>query len=101
MKLLLENGFVQEHTDFGKNMLIYMVKLLKDAETLSVSLFDGTITLIMPETMAKEWSATDRVGYDREEDGLYMLIEKDFQCLDEVAEDQSDNYPNPLAEKRA
>jgi len=25
------------------------------------------------------------------------LVEKDFKCLDNVAEDQSDNYPNPLA----
>ena len=29
---------------------------------------------------------------------LYILIEKDFKCLDNTIEDQSDNYPNPLAE---
>jgi hypothetical protein len=27
------------------------------------------------------------------------LIEKDFQCLDNTEEDQSDMYPNPLAEQ--
>jgi hypothetical protein len=27
-----------------------------------------------------------------------LLVEKDFVCLDNTIEDQSDNYPNPLAE---
>ena len=26
---------------------------------------------------------------------LFLLIEKDFVCLDHTFEDQSDNYPNP------
>jgi len=26
---------------------------------------------------------------------LHLLLEKDFVCLDNTAEDQSDNYPNP------
>ena len=26
---------------------------------------------------------------------LFLLIEKDFVCLDETIEDQSDNYENP------
>ena len=26
---------------------------------------------------------------------LYLLIEKDFACLDHSSEDQSDNYENP------
>ena len=28
---------------------------------------------------------------------LYLLLEKDFQCLDNSIEDQTDNYENPLA----
>jgi hypothetical protein len=28
---------------------------------------------------------------------LFLLIEKDFVCLDNTFEDQSDNYPNPNA----
>jgi hypothetical protein len=30
------------------------------------------------------------------EEKLHLLVEKDFTCLDNVTEDQSDNYPNPL-----
>jgi len=51
----------------------------------------------MPEAMADEWLVTDRVGFEYYENGLSLLIEKDFKCLDNVAEDQSDNYPNPLS----
>jgi hypothetical protein len=28
---------------------------------------------------------------------LFLLVEKDFVCLDNTVEDQSDNYPNPNA----
>lgn len=50
----------------------------------------------MPETMAESWATTDKVGFEETTDSLYLLIEKDFQCLDNVIEDQSDNFPNPL-----
>jgi hypothetical protein len=49
--------------------------------------------------MAVEWASTDRVGYESNHNQMYLLIEKDFKCLDNVAEDQSDNYPNPLSLK--
>nr|WP_262492994.1 hypothetical protein [Mucilaginibacter paludis] len=39
--------------------------------------------------------ATDNVDFNTNDGKLYLLIEKDFACLDHVAGDQSDNYPNP------
>lgn len=30
---------------------------------------------------------------------LNLTLEKDFVCLDERSEDQSDNYPNPRLEE--
>jgi hypothetical protein len=51
----------------------------------------------MPDLMANEWALTERVGLEHQDNGLFLLVEKDFKCLDNVAEDQSDNYPNPLA----
>jgi hypothetical protein len=53
--------------------------------------------MFMPNAMAEEWTSTDQVGFENNGGQLYLLIEKDFKCLDNVAEDQSDNYPNPLA----
>jgi hypothetical protein len=46
-----------------------------------------------------EFVNTDKVGYEGTHGNLHLLVEKDFTCLDNVAEDQSDNYPNPLAAK--
>jgi hypothetical protein len=51
------------------------------------------------------WINTDQTGFEYfmdlegTEDKLYLLVEKDFTCLDKVDEDQSDNYPNPLLNK--
>lgn len=53
--------------------------------------------MFVPAFMAEEWVTTDCVGYEKCDGPLYLLIEKDFKCLDNVAEDQSDNYPNPLS----
>jgi len=50
----------------------------------------------MPAAMVHEWVETEKVGFEYTDSHLYLLVEKDFQCLDNVAEDQSDNYPNPL-----
>ena len=55
--------------------------------------------MYMPAAMTVEWASTDRVGYESNHNQMYLLIEKDFKCLDNVAEDQSDNYPNPLSLK--
>jgi hypothetical protein len=50
--------------------------------------------------MIIELKDTDKVGFGNQAAGLHLLIEKDFTCLDNVDEDQSDNYPNPLLQKK-
>jgi hypothetical protein len=40
---------------------------------------------------------TEKVGFEAINGALQLLVEKDFTCLDKIDEDQSDNYPNPLA----
>lgn len=91
-----ENGYVEETTDFGNHIFTYAVQKNK-LNNLSAVFENIKITLLMPERMAGEWAITDKVGFEYTENGLYLLIEKDFKCLDNVAGDQSDNYPNPLA----
>ena len=49
--------------------------------------------------MILELLDTDRIGFENRYEELHLLVEKDFTCLDNVGEDQSDNYPNPLAKK--
>ena len=50
----------------------------------------------------KEWVKTDLEGFDAimdngTEEGLYVLVEKDWQCLTPRDEDESDLFPNPNA----
>ena len=95
----IKRGQLQEQANFGGNVLTYAIES-SNADELSATFENNTITLYMPFTMAAEWTVTDRVGYENRTPEFYLLVEKDFQCLDNVEEDQSDNYPNPLAAKK-
>lgn len=95
---LLKNGYLEEQTVFGSSVLTYALQVYNSSR-LSAGFDDNKITLFMPEPMANEWVSTNKVGFEENSGQLYLLIEKDFKCLDNVAEDQSDNYPNPLSGK--
>jgi len=90
-----KDGYLEECTHFGEQTLIYALQRSTEAN-LSAVFESNKITLFMPAAMADEWVSTDVVGFEDQDNKLYLLIEKDFKCLDNVAEDQSDNYPNPL-----
>jgi len=90
------DGYLEEITDFGPSQLIYALKTTASNE-LWVNFEQNKITLFMPVFMRNEWLSTDRVGFDHRTPNFYLLVEKDFQCLDNTHEDQSDNYPNPLS----
>ena len=97
-----KEGMVNESTDFGSGKLQYVLKTANQP-AMSAVLSNQTITLLVPQTWAEEWVSTERVGYEAHMplpsgDSLYLLLEKDFVCLDNTTEDQSDNYPNPLAD---
>jgi hypothetical protein len=92
------DGYLEETTNFGTQVFKYALQR-SSSDCLTADFNDNTIIMLMPVTMAIEWTSTDRVGYENSTGPMYLLIEKDFKCLDNVAEDQSDNYPNPLSVK--
>ncbi len=99
-----ENGQLQEKTEFGNGELKYAIISSINHETLSVEWANNTILLNIPAMVANNWTTTNLVGLEARQPlgngkELFLLIEKDFKCLDATTEDQSDNYPNPLAEK--
>lgn len=96
--LFYKNRHLQDSTSFGNRQLIYQLKSTEQ-DDLTASFVDDTITVMVPLAKLNQLAQTDKVGFDGKDGALYILIEKDFQCLDDVAEDQSDNYPNPLAAK--
>ncbi len=93
-----KNGYLEEHTNFGGSKLTYAIQS-SDTDKLSSTFINNKITLLMPQAFVKEWADTDRVGFENRTPDFFLLVEKDFKCLDNVEEDQSDNYPNPLAKQ--
>jgi hypothetical protein len=94
-------GFLENRTEFLNDpAFYYCLQKKKDITALEASFTGGRISVFVPEKMAEEWATTDIVGFDNkmtigEDKELFLLIEKDFVCLDHTFEDQSDNYPNP------
>ena len=97
-----EKGYWEEKTEFGNTTLTYAIQKDSAAKELSAKMEGTTITMILPESIANEWTSTNIVGFQNQYQlptgtELFLLIEKDFVCLDNTFEDQSDNYPNPNA----
>jgi len=95
---LSREGYLEDQINFAGTPLIYAIQLT-DGQELTSSYIDNKITMCMSRKMIAELTDSDRVGFKNSNSGLELLVEKDFTCLDNVDEDQSDNYPNPLAKK--
>jgi len=96
---LAKKGYLEEVINFEGQSLIYSIQTAVNEE-LSASYINNKISLLMPEYMIAELADTNRIGFENNKGQLHLLVEKDFTCLDNVEEDQSDNYPNPLAEEK-
>lgn len=95
-------GVLEDATEFGNNKLLYAIESKSDINELQSTFENNRITVCIPEAISNEWVSTDIVGFENKFDigdgkQLFLLIEKDFVCLDNTLEDQSDNYPNPNA----
>lgn len=99
---LCTKGYIENKTKFNTDVFTYAIRLVADSKKLDAQFRDNTITLNLPQSLGSNWHLTERVGFSETIDiedngGLSLLLEKDFTCLDERQEDQSDNYPNPKA----
>jgi hypothetical protein len=93
---LAATGSLDESVSFGASSLAFAIRT--SAGNALASVFNNdTVTLFMPQHMITELAETDKVGFESREGDLHLLVEKDFTCLENIGEDQSDNYPNPLA----
>lgn len=98
-----KEGYLEEKTEFGNNTFVYAMQSNQDAKELTAEFSDTKITLLIPSNLSDKWVNTNQVGLENEMEigsgkQLFLLIEKDFKCLDNTIEDQSDNYPNPLSD---
>lgn len=96
-------GEVKDQIKFGENCLEYSLAK-SDKHVIAASFSENTIMVHMPTPLVEKWTESDLVGLDNTnelngdiEGDIYILIEKDFQCLHKrPMEDESDNYPHPL-----
>lgn len=100
VKTLSENEQVTSKTNFGDNTFNYQIILVENIKTLQAVFSNHTITLKVPKTWGKQWYTNEIIGANYSQklpngETLSLLLEKDFTCLDNTIEDQSDNYPNP------
>jgi len=89
LKELYKKGKIKGSCQFGSSSIFkYSIKTSKDhnEEVMCITLKKNHIVVEINKNDVKEWYKTDLVGFDSEmdnggDDGLYVLIEKDFPCL--------------------
>ncbi len=97
---LAASGSVTDETPFGDRTFRYAVQGSASDPTISATFAGDTITMHVPNEQIRDWDKNDVISIDAHMPlpsggSLYLLLEKDFQCLDKTTEDQSDNYTNP------
>ncbi|HQR01565.1 MAG TPA: hypothetical protein PLA61_12020 [Ferruginibacter sp.] len=97
---IASEGYLEEQTSFGTQKLIYALKRVDSGTGLTAAMEGNKITMFIPSSLSNDWPANQVVGFNARmpvgvDETLYLLLEKDFVCLDHTDEDQSDNYENP------
>ncbi len=93
-------GYLEAETLFVNNKLVYALQRVDEGNTLTAALEQNKITVFVPAELTKDWPVNNIVGFEAnmplaDNKTLFLLVEKDFVCLDHTDEDQSDNYENP------
>ena len=94
-------GWLEEKTEFiNDHSFHYRLERKAGINNLEAFFSGNRICIFIPENFSTEWINTDVIGFNHKMDigdskELFLLIEKDFVCLDDSFEDQSDNFPNP------
>ncbi len=97
---LVHEGLIEELTPFGNATFSYALQRQENGSALSATFENGKITMMVPQSLIAGWDTNNLVTIDNymptgNGTDLYLLLEKDFQCIDATTEDQSDNYINP------
>ena len=97
---------IQETVYFGQENILKYTLIPDTVEELTATFENDTIKIYAPALRIKQWCENeDDVGFDRsirhaEGTSLYILVEKDYKCLDIRDEDESDLFENPNAGKQ-
>lgn len=96
---LCHEKFIVEETNFLDSDFSYAVKA-SNAKNLEVNFSNNQILLQVPEKLLQDWDTNNKVSFSHSiatsnKKNIDILLEKDFTCLEDRGEDESNNYPNP------
>ena len=96
---LCQEKFIAEETNFSNLDFSYAVKV-SDSKNLEINFSNNQILLQIPEKLIQGWETNTKVGFSHSvptsnNKFIDLLLEKDFTCLEDRGEDESNNYPNP------
>lgn len=94
LEKLKKHGLIRESVAFLKGFHFhYELKIDEKIKTIEASFSSATITVSIPLSMANSWIDTEQVGVENtSENGLFILIEKDFPCKTRLDEDKNDFF---------
>ena len=97
---LSTEGIVKDQTNFVNGSFIYSIEKETNGSNIRADYINNQLTVYVPANLLSDWPNNKVISlHNRLTDGslpeLYLLVEKDFKCIDNSSEDQSDNYDNP------
>ncbi|NOT36121.1 MAG: hypothetical protein HOP11_01950 [Saprospiraceae bacterium] len=104
---LHKNKSLCQSSSFGSLTTIqfqYELKIHSNPD-ITTDFSNNKLQVSIPDSIAANWLNTEQVGIsatikNSDNTELYVLIEKDFQCLvPRPQENEENNFPNPLALK--
>jgi hypothetical protein len=102
---LIATGRLEEIIQFkaGDNgAFTFAIVLESGATRVGIRYASCTFTLCVPADEARTWAQSDAVGIyaaiEGGTNGLQLILEKDFACLDRSDAENQDAFPNPLVE---
>ncbi|MCB0734718.1 MAG: hypothetical protein H6608_06495 [Flavobacteriales bacterium] len=91
-----QGGSVSENTNFPNRIFSYRLVTHSGDPDIRAEYAHDAITISVNGKLATQWAQSDQVGLESASGSkLHILIEKDFQCLTDRSEDESDLFPNP------
>ncbi len=93
---LKDNGLIEDKTVVNdQEIFSYALRINHEIDKIAASFQNNIITVFLSKEEARILTETDEITVQgSQENGLFLLVEKDLQCLDTTSEDQSDMYQN-------
>lgn len=96
------SGIITETIQLGIKAGSFLRFVLQKGENKYIEVqFDNNTTIVqVPKHIADDWTNTSSVGFDAAIEldngkSLKILVEKDFECMDDREEENVGAYPNP------